>query len=178
MRPAAHGPLLTAAQCASHPGPCNRARQGISCNRDLVHLCGCCGAARRPASPHEEASTCDAGLERDARRGDVGARVEPGSLWGGSGRGQGWRGACVSLCAPRLTEGQGLSRSGADPRLPRAIFRNVQIPGDDARIGYYLPTDVETAVAYETKRLSMPQNVPLLPVENDTVRSHSRCHRD
>lgn len=43
-------------------------------------------------------------------------------------------------------------RVGADVRLPRAIFRPVDIPGETGRIGYYLPETEETALAYEERR--------------------------
>lgn len=40
----------------------------------------------------------------------------------------------------------------ADPRLHQAIFRPLQLPGEDARIGYYLPADAKVANAYARKR--------------------------
>ncbi|ORY74052.1 RNA polymerase II-associated [Leucosporidium creatinivorum] len=43
-------------------------------------------------------------------------------------------------------------RVGADPRLPRAIFRPVEIPDEEGRIGYFLPQDDETAAQYERRR--------------------------
>lgn len=40
-----------------------------------------------------------------------------------------------------------------DPRLPRALFRAATVPGEAAaRIGYFLPKDDETALAYEKRR--------------------------
>ncbi|GAA6028574.1 hypothetical protein JCM8097_007289 [Rhodosporidiobolus ruineniae] len=49
-----------------------------------------------------------------------------------------------------------LPRLGADPRLPRAIFRDLSevLPEGDKRISYYLPSDDATAVAYTQKRMS------------------------
>lgn len=43
-------------------------------------------------------------------------------------------------------------RVGADPRLPRALFRPLEIPGEGERIGYFLPVDDETALAYAKRR--------------------------
>lgn len=40
----------------------------------------------------------------------------------------------------------------ADSRLPRAIFRPVEIPGEPGRIGYFLPQDEDTAAAYALRR--------------------------
>jgi len=40
----------------------------------------------------------------------------------------------------------------ADPRLHQAIFRPLQLPNEDARIGYYLPADAKVANAYSRKR--------------------------
>ena len=39
-----------------------------------------------------------------------------------------------------------------DARLPRAVFRPVELPGDAARIGYYLPQDDDTAEKYQKRR--------------------------
>lgn len=49
-------------------------------------------------------------------------------------------------------QGGSSHRAGADPRLPRAIFRPVEIPGEEGRVGYYLPQDDETAAQYERRR--------------------------
>lgn len=43
-------------------------------------------------------------------------------------------------------------RAGADPRLPRALFRPIEIPDEPGRIGYYLPEDTQTAAGYELRR--------------------------
>lgn len=40
----------------------------------------------------------------------------------------------------------------ADPRLHQAIFRPLQLPNEDPRIGYYLPADAKVAKAYSRKR--------------------------
>ncbi|GAA5906162.1 hypothetical protein JCM6882_006063 [Rhodosporidiobolus microsporus] len=49
-----------------------------------------------------------------------------------------------------------LPRLGADPRLPRAIFRDLtEELGDElARVSFYLPADDATAVAYTQKRMA------------------------
>ena len=46
-------------------------------------------------------------------------------------------------------EGTPTATGAVDARLPRAVFRPVELPGDAARIGYYLPVDQTTAIAYE-----------------------------
>ncbi|GAA5987564.1 hypothetical protein JCM10908_002010 [Rhodotorula pacifica] len=47
-------------------------------------------------------------------------------------------------------------RLGADPRLPRAIFRDLTevLPEGQGRVAYYLPTNDDTALAYTEKRYS------------------------
>jgi hypothetical protein len=49
-----------------------------------------------------------------------------------------------------------LPRLGPDPRLPRAIFRDLtETLGEDlARVSFFLPTDDSTAVAYTQKRMA------------------------
>lgn len=47
-----------------------------------------------------------------------------------------------------------MDRIGEDPRLHRAKFRNVEIPGEERRIGYYLPTDDAAAQEYGLRRLA------------------------
>ncbi|KAK4704626.1 RNA polymerase II-associated factor 1, partial [Phenoliferia sp. Uapishka_3] len=59
--------------------------------------------------------------------------------------------------------GEGTARTGtksADARLPRAIFRPVELPGDASRIGYYLPEDEDTASRYEMRRREGPEGAP------------------
>ncbi|SCV70459.1 BQ2448_1853 [Microbotryum intermedium] len=48
--------------------------------------------------------------------------------------------------------GTGFGHGFLDPRLPRALFRPVELPGDDNRVGYYLPVSDQVAQAYTKKR--------------------------
>jgi hypothetical protein len=46
-----------------------------------------------------------------------------------------------------------LNRTGADPRVPRAIFRDLtDLPQGQERLAYYLPQDDQTATNYTGKR--------------------------
>lgn len=46
-----------------------------------------------------------------------------------------------------------LNRAGADPRLPRAIFRDLNdLPEGEKRLAYYLPQDDSIAGKYTGKR--------------------------
>ncbi|KDE05606.1 hypothetical protein MVLG_03978 [Microbotryum lychnidis-dioicae p1A1 Lamole] len=48
--------------------------------------------------------------------------------------------------------GTGGGHGFLDPRLPRALFRPVELPADDNRVGYYLPVSDQVAQAYTKKR--------------------------
>lgn len=57
-------------------------------------------------------------------------------------------------------EGRVPSQTPTDARLPRAIFRPVEIPNSGTRTCYYLPTDEGTAIAYEQRRRAGPEGAP------------------
>ncbi|KAI5477001.1 Paf1 family protein [Pseudohyphozyma bogoriensis] len=68
-----------------------------------------------------------------------------------------------NLSLVRFGEDPGESKEvkiGPDARLPRAVFRPVEVPGEGARIGYFLPQDEDTATAYEKRRRDGPEGAP------------------
>ncbi|BGP49585.1 hypothetical protein JCM10450v2_005480 [Rhodotorula kratochvilovae] len=55
-----------------------------------------------------------------------------------------------------------LPRLGPDPRLPRALLRDLssEFPDGEGRVAYYLPTDDANAIAYTEKRYTGEETAP------------------
>lgn len=84
-----------------------------------------------------------------------------------------WRASSQRRLIERLAKSMQneLPRLGPDPRLPRAIMRDLssEFPEGEGRVAYYLPSDDPNAIAYTEKRYAGEETGP------EEVRRCARC---